>query len=120
VQRRVVKETGREFLSVLAEAFAVIAGDYDDGIVVDAGFFSEMQSSGRPRNRHRRFRRRRDGLLDFSENRRTAVRRDRADRTGAPTRSEVRWRCFSEPQLSAVRDDFQCRRAFDAAPPAAV
>jgi len=39
VERRVVKKQAVRFFSMLAEAFAVIAGDYDDGVVVDAGLF---------------------------------------------------------------------------------
>src|ERR1700687_1448720 len=46
MQRRVVKKQAVSFLSVLAEAFAVIAGDYDDGVVVDAGFFQKCNPAG--------------------------------------------------------------------------
>src|SRR6202521_6323561 len=46
MQRRVVKKQAVSFLSVLAETFAVIAGDYDDGVVVDAGFFQKCSPAG--------------------------------------------------------------------------
>src|SRR5260370_19276089 len=46
MQRRVVKKQAVSFLSVIAETFAVIAGDYDDGVVVDAGFFQKCNPAG--------------------------------------------------------------------------
>src|ERR1700730_3175004 len=46
MQRRVVKKQAVSFLSVLAETFAVIAGHYDDGVVVDAGFFQKCNPAG--------------------------------------------------------------------------
>ncbi len=46
VQRRVVKKQAVSIFSVLAQAFAVIAGDDDDGVVVDAGFLQKCNPVG--------------------------------------------------------------------------
>ena len=49
MQRRVVKKQAVSFLSVLAEAFTVIAGDDDDGVVVGSSSFQKGNPVGNRR-----------------------------------------------------------------------